>query len=162
MRMTRSAAAWARQRSHTPSVSSAVIAPRCRAVVRLSGRPLAATSVVATPAAAIATAAVSPAGPPPTTTTSVRFNVMAPPGSTRDRPIIASGFRFRLGWAMQAHGQRQPRGARVNDDRAAAEQPSTHLQQVCAFAVHVLRSEEHTSELQSLRHLVCRLLLEKK
>src|SRR5262245_62999765 len=25
-----------------------------------------------------------------------------------------------------------------------------------------LRSEEHTSELQSLRHLVCRLLLEKK
>src|SRR5258705_10810519 len=29
-------------------------------------------------------------------------------------------------------------------------------------AVLDLRSEEHTSELQSLRHLVCRLLLEKK
>src|SRR5262245_62347541 len=29
----------------------------------------------------------------------------------------------------------------------------------CVFA---RRSEEHTSELQSLRHLVCRLLLEKK
>src|SRR5215212_12021404 len=28
--------------------------------------------------------------------------------------------------------------------------------------VRGLRSEEHTSELQSLRHLVCRLLLEKK
>src|SRR5262245_64194854 len=28
--------------------------------------------------------------------------------------------------------------------------------------VHEPRSEEHTSELQSLRHLVCRLLLEKK
>src|SRR5258705_11946392 len=27
---------------------------------------------------------------------------------------------------------------------------------------HTPRSEEHTSELQSLRHLVCRLLLEKK
>src|SRR5437899_7593839 len=27
---------------------------------------------------------------------------------------------------------------------------------------HTVRSEEHTSELQSLRHLVCRLLLEKK
>src|SRR5205814_8971857 len=27
---------------------------------------------------------------------------------------------------------------------------------------HFARSEEHTSELQSLRHLVCRLLLEKK
>src|SRR5437899_8943285 len=26
----------------------------------------------------------------------------------------------------------------------------------------IIRSEEHTSELQSLRHLVCRLLLEKK
>src|SRR5471030_3434289 len=33
------------------------------------------------------------------------------------------------------------------------------------FAISImtaLRSEEHTSELQSLRHLVCRLLLEKK
>src|SRR5258705_8906053 len=28
--------------------------------------------------------------------------------------------------------------------------------------LHPIRSEEHTSELQSLRHLVCRLLLEKK
>src|ERR1035441_2488847 len=33
----------------------------------------------------------------------------------------------------------------------------------CAtFSYRLLRSEEHTSELQSLRHLVCRLLLEKK
>src|ERR1035441_10731651 len=30
------------------------------------------------------------------------------------------------------------------------------------FCRWVSRSEEHTSELQSLRHLVCRLLLEKK
>src|SRR5262245_63550651 len=30
------------------------------------------------------------------------------------------------------------------------------------YALFVERSEEHTSELQSLRHLVCRLLLEKK
>src|SRR5262245_63452043 len=29
-------------------------------------------------------------------------------------------------------------------------------------ATKAIRSEEHTSELQSLRHLVCRLLLEKK
>src|SRR5437899_8337999 len=37
---------------------------------------------------------------------------------------------------------------------------------VAGFAIHFhhadMRSEEHTSELQSLRHLVCRLLLEKK
>src|SRR5262245_62576301 len=31
-----------------------------------------------------------------------------------------------------------------------------------AVTVTMIRSEEHTSELQSLRHLVCRLLLEKK
>src|SRR5687768_18101815 len=31
-----------------------------------------------------------------------------------------------------------------------------------ALAAHALRSEEHTSELQSRLHLVCRLLLEKK
>src|SRR3712207_7824390 len=30
------------------------------------------------------------------------------------------------------------------------------------FLVNVLRSEEHTSELQSRQYLVCRLLLEKK
>src|SRR5262245_64133746 len=33
----------------------------------------------------------------------------------------------------------------------------------CLLSGHrFIRSEEHTSELQSLRHLVCRLLLEKK
>src|SRR2546422_8433328 len=34
--------------------------------------------------------------------------------------------------------------------------------QVAADRAHVSRSEEHTSELQSRLHLVCRLLLEKK
>src|ERR1035438_10815963 len=33
---------------------------------------------------------------------------------------------------------------------------------ICATHPATNRSEEHTSELQSLRHLVCRLLLEKK
>src|SRR5262245_64407789 len=32
----------------------------------------------------------------------------------------------------------------------------------CVSGSAIARSEEHTSELQSLRHLVCRLLLEKK
>src|SRR5258705_7951461 len=32
----------------------------------------------------------------------------------------------------------------------------------CGGSLADIRSEEHTSELQSLRHLVCRLLLEKK
>src|SRR5205809_6825816 len=37
-----------------------------------------------------------------------------------------------------------------------------HAEYVAAPAGQVFRSEEHTSELQSRLHLVCRLLLEKK
>src|SRR5258705_5107607 len=55
-------------------------------------------------------------------------------------------------------------GARVDvvggrprpDARVADRRP------VARWAAHHGRSEEHTSELQSLRHLVCRLLLAKK
>src|SRR3989441_12411443 len=42
--------------------------------------------------------------------------------------------------------------------RVAAEAPGMTLGTGCLL----LRSEEHTSELQSLAYLVCRLLLEKK
>src|SRR5262245_64805161 len=53
--------------------------------------------------------------------------------------------------------------AEVNNDVMATAQ----LMGVATRQIHVgtwiaNRSEEHTSELQSLRHLVCRLLLEKK
>src|ERR1039458_9442736 len=44
-------------------------------------------------------------------------------------------------------------------DRKSTRLNSSHLG--ISYAVFC-RSEEHTSELQSLRHLVCRLLLEKK
>src|SRR5947199_1488331 len=37
---------------------------------------------------------------------------------------------------------------------------AAHVERLGRGQLH--RSEEHTSELQSLRHLVCRLLLEKK
>src|SRR2546430_11781132 len=43
--------------------------------------------------------------------------------------------------------------------RQRSNQYEEHLAKV---APHVLRSEEHTSELQSQSNLVCRLLLEKK
>src|SRR5947199_3826487 len=50
-------------------------------------------------------------------------------------------------------------------DRLAAgdrnEDPAM-LVEIGAQQTRIHRSEEHTSELQSLRHLVCRLLLEKK
>src|SRR5690625_3499940 len=39
--------------------------------------------------------------------------------------------------------------------------PSSAIREVCS-QIKDLRSEEHTSELQSRGHLVCRLLLEKK
>src|SRR5207244_13227686 len=39
---------------------------------------------------------------------------------------------------------------------------SAQYEEVLIEADHMLRSEEHTSELQSPDHLVCRLLLEKK
>src|SRR2546422_6278543 len=45
-------------------------------------------------------------------------------------------------------------GARISGLHALAVDVEPH--------VEVLRSEEHTSELQSRLHLVCRLLLEKK
>src|SRR2546422_2778880 len=40
--------------------------------------------------------------------------------------------------------------------------PSGALPEVLPHAISLERSEEHTSELQSRLHLVCRLLLEKK
>src|SRR5205814_5715424 len=44
----------------------------------------------------------------------------------------------------------------------AGETDGTDTATILACVRTKLRSEEHTSELQSLRHLVCRLLLEKK
>src|ERR1035441_1522796 len=49
----------------------------------------------------------------------------------------------------------------VNEDDRA-EIGKGHEFPTQLFKSHYNRSEEHTSELQSLRHLVCRLLLEKK
>src|SRR5205814_7897060 len=52
---------------------------------------------------------------------------------------------------MDAGVDHQPRGA-----------PDLVAEHAEALVSALVRSEEHTSELQSLRHLVCRLLLEKK
>src|SRR5258708_23864208 len=49
----------------------------------------------------------------------------------------------------------------VDEIDLARSQPVQQLLQ-CRQVEHILRSEEHTSELQSPDHLVCRLLLEKK
>src|SRR5258705_3685540 len=52
-------------------------------------------------------------------------------------------------------------GLEFNPYTTQIEPHDSFAEQFDAFA-RANRSEEHTSELQSLRHLVCRLLLEKK
>src|SRR2546425_7718256 len=51
---------------------------------------------------------------------------------------------------------------RDEDTRVAAERRASQVIGACFLLHAVYRSEEHTSELQSLAYLVCRLLLEKK
>src|SRR5205814_5258844 len=67
-----------------------------------------------------------------------------------------------------------PADGSPDDSRSTAEPQTTRTRSSCVrnsyisfppaerWATIQYRSEEHTSELQSLRHLVCRLLLEKK
>src|SRR5262245_63738956 len=50
----------------------------------------------------------------------------------------------------------------ISGEDAGGEEDRRHHQCRLRVCVDAHRSEEHTSELQSLRHLVCRLLLEKK
>src|SRR5262245_64282324 len=52
--------------------------------------------------------------------------------------------------------------ASTSGSAAACSRRSTTLLKQTLYRTGGDRSEEHTSELQSLRHLVCRLLLEKK
>src|SRR5437899_5493682 len=52
---------------------------------------------------------------------------------------------------------------RSHDDLGLGHQRHAEVEQLLLTVGEIRgRSEEHTSELQSLRHLVCRLLLEKK
>src|SRR5262245_64623602 len=53
-------------------------------------------------------------------------------------------------------------GLRITRGRGFSAQEEQANAPVVVMRRPNVRSEEHTSELQSLRHLVCRLLLEKK
>src|SRR2546423_7709083 len=66
-------------------------------------------------------------------------------------------FRSRLGGPL---GDRARAQARPHSGRRLLPRPLAHPAPRAARAAR--RSEEHTSELQSLAYLVCRLLLEKK
>src|SRR5436853_5549806 len=63
------------------------------------------------------------------------------------------------GWCARKSGWRRHACARRREYRRWCRRRSLRA---TACARDARRSEEHTSELQSLRHLVCRLLLEKK
>src|SRR5262249_62149862 len=71
----------------------------------------------------------------------------------RVRPVLFQGHqRHRF---VAASGSRHAHALHCHRDVAEAAGGEGHPSQAC-------RSEEHTSELQSLTNLVCRLLLEKK
>src|SRR5690349_23319634 len=75
--------------------------------------------------------------------------------------LCAVEHRVRLDPAARAAGQVEE-GSQYRDLGARAEGSGRVVREhLKAFLEH-LRSEEHTSELQSRRDLVCRLLLEKK
>src|SRR5205814_8524014 len=83
------------------------------------------------------------------------------------RPPRSTLFPYTTLFRSRFHGRQRQRMAgdashqRVSLDRSALERRSRR-DDVSDAPGRIGRSEEHTSELQSLRHLVCRLLLEKK
>src|SRR5438045_8302380 len=76
----------------------------------------------------------------------------------RSAPASSSGILARAGFApgILAIPEAQAAGGRPDAEARAPPVAGRPNETACP------RSEEHTSELQSLRHLVCRLLLEKK
>src|SRR3712207_7893116 len=80
------------------------------------------------------------------------------PYTTRFRSLVAPVERGQLDGVRDQQQRRQRLDHRHGDRRVAGavEQAEQAVEEVA------LRSEEHTSELQSRQYLVCRLLLEKK
>src|SRR5947199_4042871 len=87
------------------------------------------------------------------------LSLRRPPGSTLFPYTTLFRSRLELSLELGAHGRQRLRRHRHQPPRLHRLRP-----EVCRRSLRRLgrRSEEHTSELQSLRHLVCRLLLEKK
>src|SRR5438270_2154414 len=81
------------------------------------------------------------------------------------RPPRSTLFPYTTLFRSEPDGSGYPRGLPVSEAPRGAQ--VVHLANAvvngaCVGQVHHLRSEEHTSELQSQSNLVCRLLLEKK
>src|SRR5947199_1869906 len=69
-------------------------------------------------------------------------------------------FFYRYGDHLHLHSFPTRRSSDLSSWRVASQDESSGCPS--STGPRRIRSEEHTSELQSLRHLVCRLLLEKK
>src|ERR1035441_10707577 len=93
----------------------------------------------------------------------------AAPARRRDRAAPSARARWIAGtspgqlWPPRPARRRRPKrgGAKRRGRAPPGPRPPWHTVAWDPPA-NISRSEEHTSELQSLRHLVCRLLLEKK
>src|SRR5439155_17629987 len=83
-------------------------------------------------------------------------------------PVDTATFAGGCFWSMERAFDQVPGVVAVTVGYAAGRVPHPSYDQVSTGrtghleSVQVVRSEEHTSELQSRGHLVCRLLLEKK
>src|SRR5205823_10395231 len=82
----------------------------------------------------------------------------------RDRERVRDGLLAGVGLARAARGEAHSGpAARLEDaERGEPERKDEQEAPAAVCARERQRSEEHTSELQSLAYLVCRLLLEKK
>src|SRR2546425_9502542 len=78
------------------------------------------------------------------------------------RPPRSTLFPYTTLFRSQARSSRRPRGEQRPSRRARCGPASSPACSPPACRGPRSRSEEHTSELQSLAYLVCRLLLEKK
>src|SRR5258706_10785626 len=74
--------------------------------------------------------------------------------------LIKRTFQLPLGCFITGHLRAMKTGAQAFE--LVVDLPAAGFECVGQSWIHASRSEEHTSELQSLTNLVCRLLLEKK
>src|SRR5205814_9639620 len=98
---------------------------------------------------------------PPTTTPTLSLHDALPISGPRAAGLRALPISGACAACVRAFG---PRVELTALERAPQSEGSRALDAHACLASDELggRSEEHTSELQSLRHFVCRLLLEKK
>src|SRR5262245_62941792 len=87
-----------------------------------------------------------------------------PPRSTLFPYTTLFRSRVAMMFAVEVDLPALARRRRVTPERVARRRTGrpANYTEWNVFSLFRQRSEEHTSELQSLRHLVCRLLLEKK